>query len=61
MSREDCDCPAHQRIRAQEAHRPILERAAALCESRASSLYAVGQIVAATEAQKCADAIRRVA
>jgi hypothetical protein len=37
------------------------EAAAVICESRASSLMATGNLVAANEALKCAEAIRRSA
>jgi hypothetical protein len=60
-TRRGCPCPAHQRIAAVEVHRPILERAASICESRAESLARNGQGVAANEALKCAEAIRRSA
>ena len=61
MRRAGCPCPAHQRIRALELANEVAEEAAQICVSRAMSLAANGQIVAATEALKCADAIRRVA
>jgi hypothetical protein len=44
-----------------ELVREAAERAAKLCEARAESLAANGQVVAANEALKCAEAIRRQA
>ena len=57
MTRQECQCFAHRRIRMQE----LSERYAVLCEARAMSLAKNGQVVAANEALKCAEAIRRVA
>jgi hypothetical protein len=65
VRRQGCPCPAHQRIRAlelaNEAGKLATEEAAQVCVSRAMSLAMNGQVVAANEAFKCADAIRRVA